>query len=409
MYQLPTQKSIESTMKKLSLIFLSLVSVACCITVPFTLDLHHTNNRVLQVEHQRHFGNARELQAVVLQFTFHEQDVLCYMDKKTSVYTERALERMHAEQPPVTYESDNCVFTFLNETFFDGIAVVDHVAHHFHRSGSNPDKLHIDDAKGEDGRCKVDHSEHGRDLDESKPDLWGDCYPKIASGYKLNIGIAVGNRFQKTFGKSTVAQVQSMVSSANFAFRNQLNIELAVDHLYMDAGPWDEFCSIGIDKQFQAFTRWKKPSNQGLWHIIDNCLGLSGERWSGTAYRNAICRRAVNTGITYCSGRQCSRGYKTLAHEIGHNFGAGHSFEEGVRRTGGIMDYGNGFLDGLFQFNRKYRSTEICTALRNVIPRCDAFSPMRKGGKKTKKTKYPTTFPSSRIETPYPSPFPTRE
>ena len=39
------------------------------------------------------------------------------------------------------------------------------------------------------------------------------------------------------------------------------------------------------------------------------------------------------------------------AHEAGHIFGAEHSFENGQGTTGGIMDYGDGKYNGVYQFN----------------------------------------------------------
>lgn len=413
-------------MKLFYALFLSLFHLISSLHVPYTLHLRYTHKQVRHAENHRHLdevGHFHELNAVVLTFTHANTTTLCYLQKRSTVFTELALERLGVEHPPVTYESDNCVLTFLNTTSFDGIAMVNNSIQHFYRTDLHGSTLDLQ-LDSEVDRCGVNETDTGdhddsRDLQDAKPLLWEDCYPNISAGYKLNIGIVVGSQFQRTFGKTTMAQIQSMVSEANFAYKNQMNIELAIDHLYTGPGPFNKECPNGIDKQFTAFTRWPKPSRQGLWHIIDDCLGRSSTRFSGTAYVNAICRRTTNTGISYCSGRGCSRGYKTFAHEIGHNFGARHSFEEGVRRTGGIMDYGNGFLDNLFQFNSKYRKEEICRALRNVMPRCDAFKPIKtkkdikkkknRRKKKQKKTKYPTAFPTARIETPYPSQFPTRD
>jgi len=53
----------------------------------------------------------------------------------------------------------------------------------------------------------------------------------------------------------------------------------------------------------------------------------------------------------------------TFAHELGHNFNGGHSFEEGQGETGGIMDYGDNMHDGYIQFNSDYRTCGMCTEI----------------------------------------------
>lgn len=57
--------------------------------------------------------------------------------------------------------------------------------------------------------------------------------------------------------------------------------------------------------------------------------------------------------------------WRWLVHELGHLWGAGHSWENGYKKTGGIMDYGDGTFQGHFKF-REPRVTEICSALTKV-------------------------------------------
>ena len=59
-----------------------------------------------------------------------------------------------------------------------------------------------------------------------------------------------------------------------------------------------------------------------------------------------------------------------IAHELGHNFGAEHSFEDGPSRTGGIMDYGDGKLNGVYQFNTKYRKSQVCGVINREVQQC---------------------------------------
>jgi len=57
-----------------------------------------------------------------------------------------------------------------------------------------------------------------------------------------------------------------------------------------------------------------------------------------------------------------------FAHELGHLLGAGHSFENG-QSTGGIMDYGDGTLNGAHQFHT-FRREEICNFLDSIVNQC---------------------------------------
>lgn len=390
-------------------------------TVPYALHLHE-HERVNEVG-QRHLGSIdhlRQLTAVTLAFDYNNDHILCLMDTPTTVYTDKALERMHAENAPVTFESANCVLTFLNETDFDGVAIAHGTALSFHRG--DHEKLEVEVAQGglecrarypkkgrllAGGEKHEDHTHEIPRLLQSKPALWTGCYTGVNSGFKLKIGIAVGNAFKNSYS-NVASKVQSIVSSANFVYKNQLNIELAVDHLYTGAGNWNDGCRMDIDKQLDRLTDWQEPSTQGLWHLIDDCFGSSGNV-AGIAYIGTICEWA-NTGVSYCSGRSCSGGWETFAHEIGHNFAARHSFEEGQGRTGGIMDYGDGKLNGIYQFNTKYRRTEICRELSSKVGRCNAFVAKGGGGGSSptrKPTRKPTVKPTKKT-TPFPSRFPTK-
>ena len=37
------------------------------------------------------------------------------------------------------------------------------------------------------------------------------------------------------------------------------------------------------------------------------------------------------------------------------------------------MDYGDGTLNGEYQFNTKFRKTEICATINKVVSSCPAF------------------------------------
>ena len=96
--------------------------------------------------------------------------------------------------------------------------------------------------------------------------------------------------------------------------------------------------------------------------LLTNCYpppGTIGLAWIGT-----LCTR-YNTGLSTFTD---SSTWLTVTHELGHSFGADHSFEEGQGRTGGIMDYGDGTLNGETQFNSRYRQREICGQISKNVP-----------------------------------------
>merc|ERR1740138_986351 len=90
-------------------------------------------------------------------------------------------------------------------------------------------------------------------------------------------------------------------------------------------------------------------------------------------------------------------GWATYAHELGHNFGGGHSFEDGQGSTGGIMDYGDGKLNGVYQFNTKYRKTEVCTELTESKSKCSstAFYKASTGASPRRRAPAPTPAPTT--------------
>ena len=171
-----------------------------------------------------------------------------------------------------------------------------------------------------------------------------------------------------------MAYVEGIIAQTNLVYERQVGVSIRVDQLNIqtvsNAVVWDKQCvGQNIYEQHDQFRSWVEHDapTSSSWHVLDDCfVGSSGV--IGLAYVGTMCwfngnSFGYNTGVTH-------RGFntwKTLAHEIGHSFGAHHSFEEGQGKTGGIMDYGDGKYEGEYQFNTQYRKSEICNVISNAV------------------------------------------
>ncbi|GMH52349.1 hypothetical protein TrLO_g4395 [Triparma laevis f. longispina] len=227
--------------------------------------------------------------------------------------------------------------------------------------------------------------------DAGDPSRWTDCFPNDSIPKKLSMGISTDYLMYTSSGSNTEAvqsKVAEIVADTNTIYAYQLNIYLQVDELYIKTSVGGESwnnpsvetagsCGMGIDDKLNALRAWAKsggdrPSDRGLWHLLTPCYA-SGT--VGLAYVGALCSGSsgYNTGVSGYSYSGCCSDWTTFAHEVGHNFGGGHSFEDGQGSTGGIMDYGDGLLDNIYQFNTKHRKTEMCNHISSRIG-CEHFS-----------------------------------
>lgn len=209
---------------------------------------------------------------------------------------------------------------------------------------------------------------------------WNDCWVGQASGKRLAIGIVADPSYIAKVKKersTTPAAFNVLLSDTNIVYQIQLSISLTLVKTNLQASctstspTWCDAC-VELDAHikldiFRDWFRVEEARSAGLWHMMTACKYLKGV--GGIAYVTQLCNTRYGVGMTSSGSRwQNTRtAWETFAHEIGHNAGAQHSFEEGQGKTGGLMDYGDGKLNGEYQFNTKYRKVEMCQHLNQSI------------------------------------------
>jgi hypothetical protein len=246
----------------------------------------------------------------------------------------------------------------------------------------------------------------------------GDCFTGDNNIWEMEIGIMVDTNARVELGgdlndQQWTDRVESLISTilneATFVYKNQMNIQLKAGWWYvaMDSdksNPLFSDCSdIGLSTMLDHVGDWFFESSTGhqfghdsrighapaelSWddvasvHMFSGCHTGGGNNpysWGGTlglAWKGTLCQKGFG-GVNWMRGAGAEGwtwGWRTFAHELGHNFGGEHSFEEGKGATGGIMDYGDGLEDSVYQFNSQYRKCQMCEEVRSASCSQKAF------------------------------------
>jgi len=253
---------------------------------------------------------------------------------------------------------------------------------HVHLGSKHVGRLH-DPSLGHDGGEEVpeDVSDPGPIEYEAAP--WAGvpwfpgCYAEDDKLHEMIVSIASDASVYNYKGKNAdaiKADLETIVAEASFVYEKQLNIKLSIGNLEV-ATTEDKFGGCpASDEMGYKLGKLQDAVKQGTFpalaaaHLFSAC----GSQWGsvGLAYCGSMCWGEWATGATkFHTGSP----WLTYAHELGHNINADHSFEDGQGKTGGIMDYGDGKLDGHYQFNTKYRKQEVCDFLDQSTrePDCD--------------------------------------
>lgn len=212
------------------------------------------------------------------------------------------------------------------------------------------------------------------------------CYSGDASMHEMLLGFVADKAARDLFDSSKELQRNLEVSlhEASFIFEMQMNIKLKLNYLKMsnDEAEFDackkkqgQNRDSNYEIALHKLELLRQLTRDGAipWHAANHLFTGCADGSSGTvglAYEGTGCQCCHNVGVTLISPHESYQAWDTFAHELGHNLNGSHSFEEGQGVTGGIMDYGNGKLNGHYQFNTKYRKTDMCGHINKFGPRC---------------------------------------
>ncbi len=158
----------------------------------------------------------------------------------------------------------------------------------------------------------------------------------------------------------TKTDIVLLFGNVRLLYLKQLNIKLSLGEVTYgkatDPPPLGSAC-VGAMLALSEYVVYigQKQSTANYNMLLSRCFsGVTGVAYLGSL--NA--KNGLNAAVSQFS-------WLTFAHELGHAFGSTHSFENGIGTTGGIMDYGDGKYNDVYQFH-PFKAPEICGFLDYV-------------------------------------------
>jgi len=205
---------------------------------------------------------------------------------------------------------------------------------------------------------------------------WPGCFTGDSYLHLLKIGVIADYEAYQLHGDDLQGKLETLVAVTSHVLESQLHVSLQVESLTMytsssGAPDYAHGCKdASYDTLLFKLEGLKADTSlpfEAVTHIFSGCSVLK-KGTIGLAYDDRVCSTYHNNKGAVNIVRKDA--WLTFAHELGHNFNAKHSFEEGEEATGGIMDTGYGKIDGEYQFNSKYRKTEMCNKLESKVNNC---------------------------------------
>jgi len=209
------------------------------------------------------------------------------------------------------------------------------------------------------------------------------CYPGDEELHVFSMRMTADVEAYKIYGGEAIQEeVEIALAETTYIYEHQMNLALQISEfvIYMDndtAPVWaKDYCGETLDgfmgdklgKMSQSGSQ--VGADVGAEHLFTGCgkgWGIIGLAWVGTACSSATRH---NSAINQMKSRKL---WYVFAHELGHNFGAGHNKcgTLGAEKDGGLMGCGDGGkVEGVVQFNPYHTRHQICDRFKSQIHKC---------------------------------------